>query len=159
MFDHIDYLRQLVTNMHQVYLKLCKRMISISEEYERKLMGSKNKATHAVTMLNFVKCMNFLHMTINNQLNNNNVTLGTKTHIIAKNRLEILHDKLVTSNSLNKLYLERVNTYNEKEKRFREKCNYFKDYERDVLKYYSLKENTELYEILTSKEIKLKGKL
>jgi hypothetical protein len=86
MFEHIDYLRQLVTNMHQIYLRLCKRMIALSDEYERKL-NSQSKVGHGLVILNFIKSMNFLHMTINNQLNNNNVTLGTKTHKIAKNRL------------------------------------------------------------------------
>lgn len=33
----------------------------------------------------------------------------------------------------------------------REKCEYFNDYEKDVLKYYSLKANTELFQKLSEK--------
>lgn len=52
-----------------------------------------------------------------------------------------------------------MQVYNEKEKKLRDKCDYFKDYEKDVIKYYSLKGNTELYEKLSSKELRLKAKL
>jgi len=45
-----------------------------------------------------------------------------------------------------KQFLEKVNSYNSKEKKFRENCEYFKDYESDVMKYYALKANTSLYE-------------
>lgn len=39
LYDHIDYLRELVTNMHQMYNQLCKRILQVSDEYERKLVA------------------------------------------------------------------------------------------------------------------------
>lgn len=91
MFDHVDYLRQLVTNIHQIYLNMCKRMAVISDEFKRKVVNTKNAVAHAQVVLNFMKNLDFLHLAISSQINNNNVTLGTKTHKIVKNRLEILH--------------------------------------------------------------------
>lgn len=44
-----------------------------------------------------------------------------------------------------------VETFNKKEKSLREKCEYFQDYEKDVLKYYSLKANCDLYDRLAAK--------
>ena len=70
--------------------------------------------------------------------------------------MEILRDKLVKCNELNREYLAIVEIFNNKEKSFREKCEYFNDYEKDVLKYYSLKANTERYEKLSVKELRLK---
>ena len=48
--------------------------------------------------------------------------------------------------------------FNCQEKQFHQKCEYFKDYETDVLKYYSLKKNLELHEKLKLQEIQLRVK-
>lgn len=52
-----------------------------------------------------------------------------------------------------------VEVFNKKERSLREKCDYFNDYEKDVLKYYSLKANTQLYDKLANKELKLRARL
>jgi hypothetical protein len=52
-----------------------------------------------------------------------------------------------------------VEVFNKKERSLREKCDYFDDYEKDVLKYYSLKANTHLYDKLAAKELKLRARL
>jgi hypothetical protein len=33
LFAYIEYLKQLVTKMHSIYQKLCKKMIQISGDY------------------------------------------------------------------------------------------------------------------------------
>lgn len=38
-----------------------------------------------------------------------------------------------------------VEMYNKKQKSLKEKCEYFNDYEKDVLKYFSLKANIDQY--------------
>lgn len=88
--------------------------MQVSEDYERKLMKYKTEDNHALIFLNFIKNINLMHLSITNQLNNNSVSLGTKTHKIAKNRLEILREKLIKCNELNQQYLEKVNKYNDK---------------------------------------------
>ena len=145
--------------MHRIYQDLCRNMTQALEEYERKIASGKYSSHHALVVLNFVKNINFLHLSINNQLSTNNISLATKSHKIAKKRLEILRDKLLKCNDLNKEYLAIVDIFNAKEKSFREKCEYFNDYEKDVLKYYSLKANTERYEKLSVKELRLKERL
>lgn len=77
-------------------------------------MKYKTEDNHALIFLNFIKNINLMHLSITNQLNNNSVSLGTKTHKIAKNRLEILREKLIKCNELNQQYLEKVNKYNDK---------------------------------------------
>ena len=52
-----------------------------------------------------------------------------------------------------------MEVFNKKERSLREKCEYFNDYEKDVLKYYSLKANTELFQKLTDKELRLRERL
>jgi hypothetical protein len=44
-----------------------------------------------------------------------------------------------------------VEVFNKKERSLRDKCEYFNGYEKDVLKYYSLKANTELFQTLSEK--------
>lgn len=65
-------------------------------------------------ILNFIKNIGYLHLTLNNQLNTNNIALGTKSHKIFKNRLEILGEKLNKCNEINRSYLEMVEVYNKK---------------------------------------------
>jgi hypothetical protein len=105
LFGYIEYLKTLVTSMHAIYHRLCKRMIQATEDCERTIITNKLTSTHGLVILNFVKNISLLHLTINNQLSNNNVTLGTKSHKIARNRLEILREKLLTCNHLNQGYL------------------------------------------------------
>ena len=119
----------MVTNMHGMYNLLCKRLIQISEEFERKMMTSnKVKSEHSEVILEFVKSIAFLHISISHQLNSNTVTLGTKTHRIAKNRLEILKDRMLSCYSINKVYVKAVDQFNEQEKDYTKECEYFKDY-------------------------------
>lgn len=89
-------------------------MTQTLEEYERKIVNNKYSSHHALVILNFVKNINFLHLSINNQLNTNNISLATKSHKIAKKRLEILRDKLLKCNELNKEYLAIVEIFNSK---------------------------------------------
>lgn len=56
----------------------------MSDIYERKVINCKH--TNNGYILNFIRSINNLHMNLSNQLNSNNVALGTKTHTIAKNR-------------------------------------------------------------------------
>ena len=158
MFDHIDYLRQLVTRMHTIYQQLCRRMTQLADEYERELMKEQYVCSHGFIVLSFVRKINSIHITVNNQINSNSVALGTKTYKIAKNRLELLREKLRKCDGNNGEYMERVEKYNQKQEDYEEKCEYFKDYEKDVLKYYSMRANTELFEKLKGKEEKLRQK-
>lgn len=100
--------------MHKIYQDLCRNMTQTLEEYERKIVNNKYSSHHALVILNFVKNINFLHLSINNQLNTNNISLATKSHKIAKKRLEILRDKLLKCNELNKEYLAIVEIFNSK---------------------------------------------
>ncbi len=95
-FEHVEYLRELITNMHQMYNQLCKRSMQLSEEYERKINGlGKNKTENEEVVLDFVKTIYFIHFSIGNQLNSNTVTLGTKTHRVARDRVDNLKDRLL----------------------------------------------------------------
>ena len=105
MFYHIDYLRKLITRMHQIYQRLCRRMTQLADEHERELMKEQYACTHGNILLSFVRKLNSIHLTLNHQINSNSVALGTKTHKIAKNRLELLREKLRKGNRLNGEYL------------------------------------------------------
>jgi limonene-1,2-epoxide hydrolase len=108
-FAHVEYLRDLVTNIHQVYNQLCKSLVQASEDHERKIVNEcKSKNEHSEAVLEFVKGISFLHITISNQLNCNSVTLGIKTHRIAQNRLEVLGERLDQCHRVNKDYLRTV---------------------------------------------------
>lgn len=76
--------------MHAIYQQLCKRMIKAAEDCERRMVGGKSNSQHAMVMLGLVRSISLLHLTISNQLSNNGVALGTKSHKVARNRLEIL---------------------------------------------------------------------
>jgi hypothetical protein len=106
---------------------------------------SKVKTEHSEVVLEFIRSISFLHFSISNQLNSNSVTLGTKTHRIARNRLDTLKERLSGCEDINQEYIHSVDEFNKNEKSFREKCEYFKDYEKDVMKYYSVKANVELH--------------
>ncbi len=95
----------MVTGMHSIYQRLCKRVLTNTEEAERRMLASKAGSTHSLVMLNFVRGVSLLHLTISNQVSSNSVSLGTKSHKVARNRLEILKEKLVACDGLNGQYL------------------------------------------------------
>lgn len=143
LYFHIDYLRNLVKLIHHVYCKLSKKMIQLSEEYERKVLAFKNASSTSV--VSFIKSIGIIHINLSHQLSNNTVALGSNNHKIVKHRHEIIKEKMYKIHELTNNYLEKLNIYNAKESRFRKKCDYFNNYEQDALKYYSLKANSELY--------------
>jgi hypothetical protein len=49
---------------------------------------------------------------ISNQLNSNTVTLGTKTHRIAKNRLDVLSERIMECKQINIEYSSAVGEFN-----------------------------------------------
>ena len=98
-------------------------MIQLSDEYERKIMHScKVKSQHSDIIIDFVKTISYLHFSINNQLNSNSVTLGTKTHRIAQNRVEILKERMIDCYHINKSYVKKAIDFNREENTFSEKC-------------------------------------
>ena len=146
-------------NIHQIYNNLSKECITITDRYERKILNlSKPQLQGQQVILMFLECMASTFIGIRDQLNCNSVTLGTKTHKIAKNRLELLKDRLMNCHKSNKEYVRSVEEYNKEQQEFEQKCEYFKDYEKDVLKYYSLKSNVEYHQILRIQEVLIKKK-
>lgn len=91
----MEYLKLMVTGMHSIYQRLCKRILTATEDAERRMLAAKANNTHGLVMLNFVRGVRLLHLTISNQLSSNSVALGTKSHKVGKNRLDILREKLV----------------------------------------------------------------
>lgn len=104
----------MVTGMHAIYQRLCKRVLAATEDAERRMLAGKATNAHGLVTLNFVRGVSLLHLTISNQLSSNSVALGTKSHKVARNRLEILREKLVACDGLNRQYLEMVEVFNKK---------------------------------------------
>ena len=103
--------------MHQMYHQLCKKLVQVTEDYERKILSScKNKTEHSEVIIEFIRSIAFIHYSISNQLNSNTVTLGGKTHRIAKNRLEILKERMLFCYHINKEYIRGVELFNKEEK-------------------------------------------
>ena len=103
----------------------------------------KGSSKHGDLILDFVKSISYIHYSINNQLNSNNVALGTKTNRIVKNRLDVIRERLRVCELNHREYIKSVDNFNDSLKEFNNECEYFSDYEKDVLKYYSLKLNVE----------------
>jgi hypothetical protein len=96
-----------------MYNSLCKTMAVQADAFERRIVhSSKTKCPHTEVVLDFVKSISLLHFALGNQLNSNSVTLGTKTHRIAKNRLQILKDRLAACGRINSDYVNAVQDFN-----------------------------------------------
>lgn len=92
-------------------------------------------------MANFIKTVGNFHRNALKQVRNNIVSLGSKNHRIARSRHDVLHNKLEKADGMTQQFLQRVDRYNTKYEQFRDECGYFHDYEKDVLKYYSVSHN------------------
>ena len=73
---------------------------------------SKKSADGKHVILMFVENFAATLIVIRDQLNCNSVTLGTKTDRIAKNRLELLKERLTNCHKYNKEYVLLVDDYN-----------------------------------------------
>jgi hypothetical protein len=62
-------------------------VLAATEDVERRILAGKSVSPHALVILSFVRALSLLHLTINNQLSSNSVSLGTKSHKVARNRL------------------------------------------------------------------------
>ena len=75
--------------MYELYQKMSKALIKLSDEYEKKM--SKLNDSTALSILNFIKGISKLFQSIREQISNNTVTLIKKNQKVSKTRKDIIH--------------------------------------------------------------------